>query len=301
MARDLSKKEKTNKNKETSFGHLLSVCVIGLLVILMAVPTFSLFTKRGRGEGIVLGRFATEKIIYSSGQGYNMDEAFQTIINQYSLYGLDSQLLVGQKSIWEDIFQLGVFNAGADYYAKKAGVHVSDDEVNEYILKEYLDENGVFNKKDWLEKNELERKITRQYTKNNLIRNKINNDIKILPVPQEELDVIFQEKQKKEDSDVKIYKSDVLKDIENMAEARFRDSLINSSLLVNDFENVYQKEIEPLFRPQETNTKSQDSTNSNTNDIIDEEHSEVEQDVNSQEEQPLTPTETQSENNSNNQ
>lgn len=300
MGRDISTKEKTNKKKNTSFGHLISVCVIGLLVILMAVPTFTLFTKRGRGEGVVLGKFGTEKIMYSEGQkGYNVDEALQNIIQQYSMYGLSEQMLLGQKSVWNDIFQLGAFYAGADYYAKKAGVHVSDNEVNEYILKEFIDENGVFNKKEWFEKNELIRKITRQYTKSNLVRNKINNDIKILPIPQEELEVIHSEKQKTEENDVKIYMADVVKDIQNMSENRFRNSIINSSLLVDDFERLYAKEIEPRFRNQTLNNSPQAPTNTDDIDMMNEESPEVEQDVNTQEEQPVTSTEVQPENDNN--
>lgn len=262
MKSKTSKEEKIYKNKETGFGRTATIIVISILVILMAVPTFTLFSKRGRGEGVVFGKFATEDIIYGV-QGANMTSAINSTVQQYqNFFGMDTDVLLRQEYIWSGAFELASVNAGIDYYAKKAGVYVSDEEVNDYIIKEYVNDDGIFNKEGWLSMTELERKFARVYMKDYIQRDKIMNDIKNLSIPQKEVDAIHSEKQSKADEGVTIFKEDIYKDIENMSESRLRDSILKSSLLINNFEDVYKKEIEPLYR--ETNTNQNTNTTSTT-------------------------------------
>lgn len=269
-----------------NIGWYFAILIVAILIVIMAVPSVSVFSSRGRGEGYTFGKFGNRKIEFTDGS--YMLYAYNGIMQQYSQYFDNTQLNNMQMSIMQQAFQTGAVSEGTSYYASSSDMTVTDKQVDDYIKDVYTGSDGKFNRNAWASLSTGEKARIRRFAKNEIIQNSFIDDIKTVTIPKGEIELIKSYKQEQNNKDAEqqnennanaaasaegaeetplepvtpviVTDAIVIKDIRDTATERYSSALLSSPKLTDNFVETYNNKILPII---EANKRASEEAEAN--------------------------------------
>lgn len=256
-----------------NIGWYFAILIVVLLIIVMAVPSFGIFSGSRQGEEYVFGKFADREIKFASGS--YMATTYNNILQQYSQYFNAEQISSMQMQIMQQAFQSASLQTAFDYYASKYGINISEKEVDDYLRNNYKDDKGNFNASSWKNLSASGRANIRASVTNELVGKKLSDLYKASPISEGEIEALRvykqgvrekeYEEQKEKDSRegitteekqaeiVNVTEKEVISSIRDNTQDRFYSSVLESKLLEDNFVTVYTSKILPLMTQAEDN------------------------------------------------
>lgn len=256
-----------------NIGWYFAILIVVLLIIVMAVPSFGIFSGSRQGEEYVFGKFADREIKFASGS--YMATTYNNILQQYSQYFNAEQISSMQMQIMQQAFQSASLQTAFDYYASKYGINISEKEVDDYLRNNYKDDKGNFNASAWKNLSASGRANIRASVTNELVGQKLSDLYKASPISEGEIEALRvykqgvrekeYEEQKEKDSRegitteekqaeiVNVTEKEVISSIRDNTQDRSYSSVLESKLLEDNFVYVYTSKILPLMSQAEDN------------------------------------------------
>lgn len=263
-----------------NIGWYFAVLIVVLLIVIMAVPSFGIFSRNATGEEYVFGKFGNNDIKFASGS--YMQNAYVNTLQQYSQYFNQEQISSMQMQIMQQAFQSAATFTAFDYYASKYKMNITEEEIDDYLRENYTNDKGEFDTTRWKNLSATERTRIRDNVKTNIIGDRLRGLYTNSPISDAEVEALrvykqaekeknFQEQQEKDSREgieteenkaelVDVTSDEVITSIRNSASDRFYDSVLKSDLLVDNFTETYTTKILPLLTSNEESTPSETET-----------------------------------------
>lgn len=262
-----------------NIGWYFAVLIVVLLIVIMAVPSFGIFSRNATGEEYVFGKFGNNDIKFASGS--YMQNAYVNTLQQYSQYFNQEQISSMQMQIMQQAFQSAATFTAFDYYASKYKMNITEEEIDDYLRENYTNDKGEFDTARWRNLSATERTRIRDNVKTNIIGDRLRGLYTNSPISDAEVEALrvykqaekeknFQEQQEKDSREgieteenkaelVDVTSDEVITSIRNSASDRFYDSVLKSDLLVDNFTETYTTKILPLLTSNEESSSSDDT------------------------------------------
>lgn len=263
-----------------NIGWYFAVLIVVLLIVIMAVPSFGIFSRNATGEEYVFGKFGNNDIKFASGS--YMQNAYVNTLQQYSQYFNQEQISSMQMQIMQQAFQSAATFTAFDYYASKYKMNITEEEIDDYLRENYTNDKGEFDTTRWKNLSATERTRIRDNVKTNIIGDRLRGLYTNSPISDAEVEALrvykqaekeknFQEQQEKDSREgieteenkaelVDVTSDEVITSIRNSASDRFYDSVLKSDLLVDNFTETYTTKILPLLTSNEESSSSETET-----------------------------------------
>lgn len=185
------KKEKSGEvHAKHNFAWVLGCIVLFLIALTFVLPATGVGALFSHQDGIVFGKFGRREIKY--GENTYMYSAYQNYRDQMSMFfsgGSGNDSFLNQYSMSE-AYNSAVTREGILYYADKSKEKISTEEVNDYIKKNYVDENGNFYQEAWRELPYSTKQLIRSNSKDDIKTSKFIDDLTSAHTPNAAIDFL---------------------------------------------------------------------------------------------------------------
>lgn len=166
---------KAKKKNTKTIGWWIGAIVLVLIAITFVLPA-TIFTGNSSNQnGISFGKYNGKDIEYS----YNSDMYFllNSLYNQYG-QGMDLSDMSTSFSLWQQAFRGAAVQAALQDKANKAGVNVSREAVDDYLINNvYVGADGKFDKERYESTGEFDRASFSEFAKRALANSAVLSDM----------------------------------------------------------------------------------------------------------------------------